>query len=75
MKCYTPEHLADMFQLVFVRKGLLWYGCEAVPQWTSEGWDISGAKACIILLQREVLSIAKEQDSLTLPKMCENAIL
>jgi hypothetical protein len=75
VRCYTPEHLADMFQLVFVRKGFLWYGCEAVPQWTSKGWDLNEAKACIILLQKEVLSMAGERDSLTLPRTCQNDVL
>lgn len=67
MKCYTPQHLADIFQLNFVRKGFLWYGCEAMPQWNGKAWELDKAKVSIILLQRNVLSTSQDRDSLVTP--------
>jgi hypothetical protein len=72
LKCYTPQHLADIFQLYFVRKGFLWYGCEAVPQWIEDHWNLNNARVSVILLQRSVLSSSKDRDSLTSPKEVTN---
>lgn len=75
MKCYTPQSLADLFQLNFVLKGFLWYGCEAVPQWTDKGWKLDNAKVSVILLKREVLASCGERESLTYPQTCENGAI
>lgn len=72
MKCYTPQSLANLFQLVFVKKGFLWYGCEVVPSWSKRGWDINESKVSMILLGRNVLSVANEQESLTFPEKVSN---
>lgn len=71
MKCYTPEHLADMFGLYFVRNKNVWYGCEAVPQFICGSWQVEKAKVCVIVLAHYVLSVVSERDSLTCPQTPE----
>ncbi len=73
MRCYTPQHLADMFGLYFVRNKDKWYGCETVPLFVVDSWKLE--KVCVVVLARYVLSVASDKESLTSPETIKNGVL